>query len=191
MSTTTTTRTFQGLDIPAAGTFEIDTSHSTLQFVARHLMVSKVRGRFGSYSGIITIADDPLESSVTVTIDPATVDTGDDGRDAHLISADFFAVEEHPEITFRSTAVRPVTGNRFDVDGELTIRGVTKTVTIPAEFEGVAGDPWGNERIGFSAQVEVDREAFGLTWNQALEAGGVLVAKTVKIDIDVQGVRQG
>ncbi|MFP4513643.1 MAG: YceI family protein [Acidimicrobiales bacterium] len=188
---TIATREFQGATIPAPGTFEIDASHSTLEFAVRHLMVSKVRGRFGSYSGTITVAEDPLASSVEVTIDPSTVDTGDEGRDGHLVSEDFFAVEQYPEITFRSTSVRPAGGSRFDVDGELTVRGVTQTVTLPAELEGIAKDPWGNERVGFSAQIELDREAFGLTWNQALETGGVLVAKTVKIDIDVQAVRQG
>ncbi|MGY6502190.1 MAG: YceI family protein [Acidimicrobiales bacterium] len=186
----TSTREFQGLQIPAPGRFEIDISHSTLQFVARHLMVSKVRGRFGTYSGTIVVADDPLASSVEVTIDPSTVDTGDEGRDGHLVSADFFDVENHPTITFTSTGLRHVKGSQFEVDGELTVRGVTRSVTIPAEFEGVAGDPWGNERVGFSAQIEIDREEFGLTWNQALETGGVLVGKVVKIDIDVQGVRQ-
>lgn len=193
MSSTSTpaTRDFQGVAIPEPGTFEIDASHSTVEFVARHLMVTKVRGRFASYSGSITVAEDPLQSSVQVTIDPATVQTGDEGRDAHLVGDDFFAVESHPEITFRSTSVRPSGGTRFDVDGDLTIRGVTRQITLPAELEGVATDPWGNERVGFSTRIELDREEFGLTWNQALETGGVLVSKKVTIDIDVQAVRQG
>jgi polyisoprenoid-binding protein YceI len=184
------TRTFDGLEIPTPGVFEIDASHSTVEFVARHLMVSKVRGRFATYRGSITFAENPLESSVEVVIDPSTVDTGDESRDAHLVSGDFFSVEEFPEITFRSTNVHAVKGSRFDVDGDLTIRGVTLPVTIPADFEGVASDPWGNQRVGFSGQIEVDREAFGLSWNQTLETGGFLVSKIVKIDIDVEGVRQ-
>lgn len=190
-TSTPATRNFDGVAIPAPGTFEIDASHSTVEFVARHMMVSKVRGRFATYSGTIIVAEDPLASSVAVTLDAATVQTGDEGRDAHLVGDDFLDTESHPEITFRSTSVSPAGGTRFDVVGELTIRGVTREVNLPAELEGVATDPWGNERVGFSARIELDREEFGLTWNQALETGGVLVSKKVAIDIDVQAVRQG
>jgi polyisoprenoid-binding protein YceI len=195
MSETQTTSTpaardFHGVTIPAAGTFAVDASHSTVQFVARHMMVSKVRGKFGSYSGTITVADDPLQSSVQISIDPATVDTGDEGRDGHLTSPDFFDVAAHPEITFTSTAVRQDQGATFAVDGDLTVRGVTKPITLDVDFEGVGQDPWGGERIGFSTEIELDREDFGLTWNQALETGGVLVGKKVRIDIDIEAVRQ-
>jgi polyisoprenoid-binding protein YceI len=192
-TTTTTvpaTRDLGGVTIPAPGTFEIDASHSTVQFVARHLMVSKVRGTFGAYSGSITVAEDPLESSVSVTIDPASIDTRDEGRDVHLKSADFFDVESYPEITYRSTGVRQVKGSSFAVDGELTVRGVTQPLSLDVDFEGVGQDPWGGERIGFSTEVELDREAFGLTWNQALETGGVLVGKKIRIVIDIEAVRQ-
>ena len=189
-TSTPQTRELAGVTIPAPGTFAVDPSHSTVQFVARHMMVSKVRGSFASYSGTITVADDPLQSSVEITIDPATVSTGDENRDGHLTSADLFDVENHPEITFRSTGVSRVDGSTFTVDGELSVHGVTKPLTLEVDFEGVGQDPWGNERIGFSTEVELDREDFGLTWNQALETGGVLVGKKVRIDIDIEAVRQ-
>jgi len=187
---TPATRDFGGITIPAPGTFAVDASHSTVQFVARHMMVSKVRGSFGSYSGTITVADDPLQSSVQISIDPSTVDTGDEGRDGHLTSPDFFDVVSHPEITFVSTAVRQDDGATFAVDGDLTVHGVTKSITLEVDFEGVGQDPWGGERIGFSTEIELDRDAFGLTWNQALETGGVLVGKKIRIDIDIEAVRQ-
>ncbi len=183
-------REFGGVTIPAPGTFAIDASHSTVQFVARHMMVSKVRGSFDDYSGTITIAEDPLQSSVEVALEAASVNTRDETRDGHLKSADFFDAENHPQITFRSTGVRQVQGSTFEVDGELTIRGVSKPLTLEVELEGLGQDPWGNERIGFSTQVELDREEFGLTWNQALETGGVLVGRKVRIDIDVEAARQ-
>jgi len=189
-TTATTTRSFEGLTIPAPGTFAIDASHSSVEFVARHLMVSKVRGRFDSFAGTITVADDPLASSVEVSIDAASANTGESGRDQHLTSPDFFAVEEHPTIGFRSTAVRHVGGGDFEIDGELTIRGISRPVTLPASLEGVAGDPWGGQRVAFESTIEVDREEWGLTWNQALETGGVLVAKKVKLELAVQAVRQ-
>lgn len=192
MSETTTpaTRTFEGLTVPAPGTFAIDPAHSAIEFVARHLMVTKVRGRFDAVEGTITIGDDPLASSVEVTIDVSSVSTGEPGRDEHLRSGDFFDVGAHPTMTFRSTAVRHVGGSDFEVDGELTIRGVTRAVTLPATFEGVAGDPWGGERVAFESTLEVDREDWGLTWNQNLERGGVLVGKTARIELTVQGVRR-
>lgn len=193
MSDTTTpaTRAFEGLTIPAPGTFVIDRSHSSVEFVARHLMVTKVRGRFDAFEGAITIAEDPLASGVEVAIEVASVNTGEAGRDEHLRSGDFFEAEAHPTLTFRSTAVRHVGGSDFEVDGELTIKGVTRALTLPATFEGVAGDPWGGERVAFESTLELDREEWGLTWNQALESGGVLVGKKVKVELSVQGVRQG
>jgi polyisoprenoid-binding protein YceI len=189
-SNTPETREFGGVAIPAPGTFAVDPSHSSVQFSARHMMVSKVRGTFGSYAGTITVADDPLQSSVEISIDPSTIDTGDEGRDGHLQSADFFDVASHPEITFHSSSVRQVSGSNFVVDGELAVHGVTKEISLDVDFEGVGQDPWGGERVGFSTAIELDREDFGLTWNQALETGGVLVGKKVKIDIDIEAVRQ-
>jgi len=194
MSTTTTptlaTRSFQGTTIPAAGRYALDPTHTTVAFVAKHLMVSKTRGRFGDFEGTIVIAEEPLDSSVAVTIDAASIDSRTPDRDAHLRSADFLDVENHPTLSFRSVAVRHVGGDDFAVDGELTIRGVTRAVTLAMELEGVVADPWGGQRLGFSAHTEIDREDWGLTWNMALEAGGVVVSKKVKIEIEGEAVRQ-
>lgn len=183
------TRTVDGAEVPVVGTYDLDPSHSHVGFSVRHVMVSKTKGRFADFSGTITIAEDPLESSVDVTIQAASVDTRDQGRDDHLRSADFFDAESHPELTYRSTKVTPAGKGRYDVEGQLTIKGVSQDVPLSVSFEGGAVDPWGNQRIGFEARAEIDREAFGLTWNQALETGGVLVGKTVKIEIEAEGVR--
>jgi polyisoprenoid-binding protein YceI len=153
-------------------------------------MVSKVRGRFADFAGTITIAEEPLESAVEVTVQLASIDTRDAGRDEHLRGADFFAVEQHPEMTFRSTGLREVGRGAFAVDGELTLLGVTKPLTLDVTFDGTATDPWGNARAAFTATAEIDREEFGLSWNQALEAGGVLVGKKVEIEIEVEAVKQ-
>jgi polyisoprenoid-binding protein YceI len=185
-----TTRTFAGLSIPTPGTFALDPAHTRVGFVARHLMVSKVRGSFTQVSGEITVAEDPLASSVTVHIPAASIDTGVADRDTHLRSGDFLEVEKYPELTFRSTRVTEPNGNGFTLVGELTIRDVTREVTLDVEFEGVATSPWGQEVVGFSASAEIDREEFGITWNQALEAGGVLVGKKVKIEIEAEAIRQ-
>jgi polyisoprenoid-binding protein YceI len=159
-------------------------------FSVRHLMVSKTKGRFADFDATVTIAEDPLESSVEVEIRVASVDTREESRDAHLQSADFFDAEQYPVITYRSTKVAPDGRGGFVVDGDLTVRDVTVAVPLAVSFEGGAVDPWGNARIGFEAHAELDREAFGLTWNQALETGGVLVGKAVKIDIEAEAVKQ-
>jgi polyisoprenoid-binding protein YceI len=184
------TRNFKGLDVPEAGSFEIDTSHSAAAFSVRHLMVSKTKGRFTDFAGSITIADDPLDSSVDVTIQAASIDTGDDGRDNHLRSADFLDVESHPTLHFTSTSVRHARGDNFVLDGNLTVAGVTRPVSLNLEYQGSAVDPWGGARVAFSASTKINREDFGLTWNQALETGGVLVGKEVSIDLEVEAVRQ-
>ena len=176
--------------LPAAGTWTIDPGHSTVGFVARHLMVTKVRGSFTDVQGTATIADDPTRSSVEVTIATASIDSRSADRDAHLRSPDFFDVENFPAITFRSTRVRHVRGNHWQLDGDLTIKGVAKPVTLDVEFEGLTGDPWGGERAAFSASTEVDREDWGLNWNVALETGGWLVSKKVKLELEVQLVKQ-
>jgi polyisoprenoid-binding protein YceI len=173
-----------------AGTWQIDPSHSTVGFVARHLMVTKVRGRFTDVDATVTVGDDPTASSVEAVIQTASIDTRSADRDTHLRSADFFDVEQFPTITFRSTAVRAVKGDRWALDGELTIKGVTRPVTLDVEFEGTAGDPWGGQRAGFTAETEIDREDWGLTWNVALESGGILVSKKIKLELEVQLVRQ-
>jgi polyisoprenoid-binding protein YceI len=184
------TRIVDDVEIPAAGRYELDPSHSHVGFSVRHLMVSKTKGRFADVLATIVIAEDPLQSSVEVELPVASVDTRDETRDGHLRSADFFDAENHPNVRFRSTKVTPVGKGRWTVDGELTVRGVTLPVPLEVAFEGGARDPWGSSRIGFTAHAEVDREAFGLTWNQALETGGVLVGKQVKIDIEAEAIRQ-
>lgn len=194
MSDTTTaaipaTREFEGLTIPAPGTFALDPTHTEVGFVVRHMKVAKVRGRFDEFEGSIEIADDPLQSRVRVTIKTASVNTRESNRDAHLRSADFFESETYPEMTFTSTKVEHRGGNDFDVTGDLTIHGVTKPVVLRTEFADVVQDPWGNERIGFSAVAEIDRFDFGLGWNAALEAGGLVVSRKVVIELDVEAVR--
>jgi polyisoprenoid-binding protein YceI len=189
-TTPPTTRIFEGIELPAAGTFAIDGSHSSLGFVARHLMVSKVRGRFTQIEGTLELAEDPTASTVAVDVDAGSVTTNDEGRDEHLRSADFFDTVSNPTITFRSTGVRHLGEGRIELDGDLTIRGVTQPITLTGDIDGVAVDPWGDQRIAVSAKTEVDREAWGLTWNQALETGGVLVSKKVVLELDVQFVRQ-
>ena len=189
MAQTTSLRTLQGITVPEAGSYEIDTSHSVVEFQVRHLGLAKVRGRFNDFSGAIEIADEPLASRVDVTIDAASIDTRDEDRDNHLRSDDFLDVENHPTLEFHSTEVT-LDGERATVRGDLTVRGVTKPVTLDLEFEGAAVDPWGNKRLGCSATTEVNRESFGLTWNQALETGGWLVGKTVRIDLSVEAVKQ-
>jgi polyisoprenoid-binding protein YceI len=183
------TRTVDDVEIPVAGTYVIDPSHSHIGFAVRHLMISKVKGRFASFSGTVTVADDPLASAVEVEIDTASIDTRDEQRDGHLRSPDFFDVAQFPTATYRSTGVRQQ-GGRWAVDGELTISGVTRPVTLDLTVDGVGGDPWGGTRVGFAARAEVDREDFGLTWNQALETGGVLVGKTITVEIEAEAVRQ-
>lgn len=176
--------------LPEPGTYEIDASHSMAEFVARHLMVTKVRGRFGGLSGRITVAEPVEQSSVEVTLDASSIDTRDDKRDAHLRSPDFLDVDTHPTLDFRSTSVEVIDDERLRVSGDLTVRGVTRPVTLDATFDGKFADPWGNSRIGFSATTEIDREDWGLTWNVALESGGVLVSRKVRIELTVSAVKQ-
>jgi polyisoprenoid-binding protein YceI len=179
----------EGLELPAAGVFTLDPTHTHVGFVVRHMMVSKVKGRFASFAGDITIGQTPELSSVEVTIDPASVDTREERRDAHLRSPDFFDVEQYPEWRFVSTRLVPTGRRTFDLEGTLTIHGVSRPVTLAVEQEGSVIDPYGNERIGFSATTEIDREDFGLTYNAALEAGGVVVGKQVKLELEIEAVR--
>ena len=183
-------RTYEGAELPLPGTYDIDVSHTSVGFVARHLMVSKTRGQFPVVSGSITIGENPADSTVEVSIDASGVETGDERRDEHLRSADFFDVEQYPTISFRSTRVTPAAAGHFDVDGDLTVRGVTRPVRLQVTFEGAVTDPWGNIRGGFAASTEIDREDFGLTWNQVLEGGGVIVGKKINIEIEAEAVLQ-
>ena len=171
-------------------TLVIDPSHSEAQFTVRHMMFAKVRGHFAKVSGTIQLDQDDLSrSSVDVTIEAASIDTREPQRDAHLRSADFLDVEKFQAITFKSRTVTPQ-GGRLSIVGDLTIHGVTREVTLDAREEGSGKDPWGNQRVGFSATTRLDRRDFGLQWNQALETGGWLVGHDVDIDLDVEGVAQ-
>ena len=174
--------------IPVAGVYEIDGAHTSVEFVGRHLMITKVRGRFSDVRGQITITEEPEHSHVEVEIAVASLSSGNDDRDAHLKSADFFDVEHYPTITFASTAVTPRRDKTWGVVGDLTVHGTTKPVTLQVDFDGGGASPMGDERIGFSAATEVNREDFGLTWNVALETGGFLVGKSARIELAVQAI---
>ena len=169
-------------------TWNIDATHSTIGFSIRHMVFSKVRGRFLKYTGAIQLDDDLAKSWVEVTIDAASIDTGTAQRDTHLRSADFFDAERFPELRFRSTRVDDLGGDRLRVTGDLTIRDVAREVVLDVEPAGRGMDPWGNERIGFVAKTSLDRKDFGLKWNQVLEAGGVLVGDRVDLELDIQAV---
>ena len=170
--------------------WNIDSTHSGINFSIRHMVVSKVRGRFAKYSGAVELDEDDLtRSTVKATIDASSVDTGTQQRDDHLRSADFFDVEKFPELRFESQRIEKLSQERYRLVGDLTIRGVTRGIALDVEYGGRAKDPWGNERIGFVARGELDRKAFGLGWNQVLEAGGVLVGDRVEIELEVQAVK--
>jgi polyisoprenoid-binding protein YceI len=176
---------------PTTGTWVIDPSHTRVGFSAKHAMIAKVRGQFAEFSGSLTLdGSAPEASKAAVTIAAASISTGSDDRDDHLRSDDFLAVDEFPEITFVSTGVRHTGGDDFVLVGDLTIRGTTLPVELAVELEGLATDPFGNERIGFSGSTTINRKDFGLTWNAALEAGGVLVSDKVTISLDVSAIRQ-
>lgn len=174
----------------AAGTYAIDPSHTEVGFVARHAMVTKVRGYFRDVEGTITVAENFADSTASATMKTASVDTGAADRDGHLKSEDFFDVEQYPEITFAATRVQDVDGSNFDLVGDLTIKGVTKEVSLQASYDGTAQDPFGNVRAGFTAITTVDREEWGLTWNAALETGGVLVSKKITLNLEISAIKQ-
>lgn len=174
-----------------AGTYVLDPSHSQIGFIARHAMIAKVRGSFDTYEGTATInGAEPANSSLSVTIQAASINTRDANRDAHLRSADFFDVETYPTITFVATGFSIVDAATVEVTGDLTIKGVTHPVTVGFEFGGQATDPFGNARIGFEGQVSVNRKDWGLTWNAPLEAGGVLVGEKVVLEFEVSAIKQ-
>src|SRR3954467_12965531 len=177
------------VEIPGylAGTWDIDPVHSDVGFVIRHVMVSKVRGHFTRFEGQIVTAADPLESSVTATIDLTSIDTGNGQRDDHIRSADFFEVETYPTMTYRSSGVRVVDGD-YVVDGELTLKGVTRQVPLKLELNGFGPDAYGGTRAGFSATTEINRQDFGVNWNAAIEAGGVVVGDKVTLHLEVEAV---
>ena len=186
-TTTTPLRTVGGAVLPGPGRWEIDPGHADVAFTGRHFMVTKVRGRFTDVRGTVTVADDPRDSRVDVVIGMASVESGNATRDEHLRSAELFDVERFPEATFRSVEVS-WEGTSGIVVGDLTIHGVTRRIPLEVDFEGHAQDPWGNERAIFSGRARINREDFGVTWNMALEAGGVLVSKDVLVTIDLETV---
>jgi polyisoprenoid-binding protein YceI len=190
MTHTEAIRTFEGFELPGPGDWQLDPAHTAVEFVARHLMVTKVRGRFHRVDGSIHVAENPADSWVEVKIDAASVETGDGQRDEHLRSPDFFDVERYPEITFRSTKLEGSSPGHFLVLGDLTLHGVTRPITLDVEYAGVTADPWGGTRAGFSASTEVNREDFGLTWNVALESGGLVVGKKVRLEFEIEAINQ-
>lgn len=170
--------------------WNIDTSHSGINFSVRHMVVSKVRGRFAKFTGAIALNESDLtRSTLEATIDAASIDTGTPERDVHLRSADFFDAAVFPTLRYRSRRIEALSGDRYRVIGDLTIRDVTREVPLEVEYGGRATDPWGNERVGFTARASVDRKEFGLAWNQVLEAGGVLVGDRIDIDIELEAVK--
>jgi polyisoprenoid-binding protein YceI len=179
-----------GVELPPAGKYELDASHTEVGFVAKHLL-TKTRGRFTEFSGTNEVGDTPEASSVEVEVRTASVQTNFEQRDEHLKSPDFFEVEEYPVMTFRSTEIRHTGGPNFELDGDLTIRDVTKPVTLSGEYLGTGTDPFGNTYFSAEASTKVDREDWGLTWNMAIETGGFLVGKKVELVIGVEARKVG
>jgi polyisoprenoid-binding protein YceI len=185
--TTGTTATELG---KLTGTYTLDPAHSRIGFVARHAMVTKVRGAFNEFTGTAVLdGDNPANSTVSVTIKTASIDTRNAQRDGHLRSNDFLSMEEYPEITFVSTAASQTGPEEFELTGDLTIKGVTNSVTIPFTYEGTATDPFGNFRVGFEGSVTINRKDYGVTWNAALEGGGVLVSDKVVLEFEISAVK--
>ena len=187
MSTTLEPRTGALADL-TPGTWTVDPAHSSVGFVARHLMITKVRGHFTDFDGSVTITPDPLASSVVANVRLASVDTGSTDRDDHLRSPDFFDVENHPEMTLTSTAIRP-DGDDYVLSADLSIAGTTHPVEFALTFDGVSTDPWNNTKAGFTAVADINRKDWDLTWNVALETGGVVVSEKIRIELDIQLVR--
>lgn len=182
-------RVYQGVSFPHPGEYTVDPAHTAVEFVARH-MLTKVRGRFTDFAGTITVGDRPEDSSARIAVRTASVTTDNEQRDAHLHTSDFFEVEAYPELTFTSTAFRPTGGTAFELDGELTVKGITRPVTLTGEFLGWGTDGWGNDRLFAEAHTRVNREDWNLLWNMAVELTGVLVAKEVDLEIQVQASKQ-
>jgi len=172
------------------GTYTLDPAHTRIGFVARHAMVTKVRGSFDEFAGTAVLdGANPANSRVEVTIEAASIDTRNAQRDEHLRGNDFLAMQEYPKITFVSTGVRQAGETTFEVTGDLTIKGVTKAITIPFEFEGAATDPFGNQRVGFEGAVTINRKDYGVSWNAALEGGGVLVSDKVTLEFEISAIK--
>ena len=185
----TTERVVNGIEVPPAGTYTFDPAHTTVEFIGTH-MFTKTRGRFTEAEGTIVLGEDPADARVDVTITASSLQSNTAQRDEHLKSPDFLDVEAHPEILFRSTAFRPGSGRDFELDGELTIKDVTKPVTLRGAFTGFAVNPFGQTSVGFTASTRFPRAEWDMTWNMALEAGGFLVGKDVTVEVEVEAIRQ-
>lgn len=185
----TPTRQVDGIDLPQSGTWRVDPGHAEVGFVGRHLMFTKVRGRFVDVDAIVEVGERVQDTRVQATIEMASVDSGDATRDEHLRSTDLFDFENHPTAAFSSTAL-DWAGRSGKLTGELTLKGVTRPVTLDVEYLGAAVDPWGNQRAVFDATGRINREDWGITWNMALEAGGLLVSKEIDLVLHVELVRQ-
>ena len=181
-------RIVDGKLVPAPGVWEFDVGHTEVGFEGRHLKVNRVRGRFARFSGHLVVADVPEESTALLEIEAASVESGFKDRDDHLRSADWFDIERHPIITFRSNQISHVSGSHWSASGELTVKGITRPVEVSVDFGGATTDPWGNAKIGAVVKAEVDREEWGLTWNMPLGAGGFVVDRTVWLRIDAEAV---
>ncbi|GGP75795.1 YceI family protein [Streptomyces calvus] len=191
-TTATATATAVNPDLAAlTGTYTIDPAHSTIGFVARHAMVTNVKGGFQDFTGTLELdGSDPAKSTATLDVVMDSIDTGNADRDGHLKTADFFRTDEFPAMTFRSTKAEALGGDDYRITGDLTILGTTKPLTIDLEFNGAATDPFGNERVGFEGKAEILRSEWGLTWNAALETGGVLVSDKIKLNFDISAIRK-
>jgi polyisoprenoid-binding protein YceI len=187
--TATDTSTLTGIPGYVAGTWSIDPVHSEVGFMARHMVVAKVRGKFRTFSGELVTGDNPLDSSVTAEIDLSSIDTGNEQRDAHIRSADFFEVETHPTMTYRSTGVRPH-GSDYILDGELTLKGVTKEVPLALELNGFGPDAYGGTRAGFTATGDINRRDFGVNFHAVMETGGAVVSDKITIQLEIEAVLQ-
>ena len=183
-------REVDGRSVPIAGTWTLDPAHTAAEFTARHLMITKVRGGFSAVSGSFTVGDDPRQSTVEVSVEAASISTGTADRDAHLTSPDFLDVENYPTLSFVGTSMES-DGDAWVLHGELTIRDVTRPVDLRVDFHGTAADPWGNTRTLFSARGQLVRADWGITWNVPLESGGVLVSKSVDLEIEAQATLAG
>jgi polyisoprenoid-binding protein YceI len=181
---------YRGVSIPPAGTYELDGTHTAVGFVARH-MLSKVRGQFTEFTGTIEVGDSPEDSRVEVEIETESITTHTDKRDQHLMSSDFLEIAKYPLMTFRSAAVRPTGGMSFELQGDLTIKDITRPVTLSGEFLGWGPNMEGEPMLAASAKTTIDREDWGMTWNMAVEAGGFLVGKKVDLEIEIEAHRVG
>jgi polyisoprenoid-binding protein YceI len=184
-----TTQTLPTSVSELAGTWTIDPTHSRIGFVARHAMVTKVRGSFNEFEGSTVVGENLADTTATVTLQVASIDTRNEQRDGHLKSGDFLSIDEFPTITFTSTGVTATGSDSLELTGDLTVRGVTNSVTVPFEFEGAAVDPYGNVRAGFEGSVAINRKDYGVSWNAALETGGVLVSDKITLEFEISAIK--